>query len=81
MLILNRKIEEEIHIETPEGFIILKVVDIEGKTVKIGIDAPKKYPIFRKELLDMLDMENKESVFKKNFSDIPKIFGIDKHED
>jgi len=74
MLILNRKIEEEIHIETPEGFIILKVVDIEGKTVKLGIDAPKKFPIFRKELIDMINNENKESVYKKDIKDIPKIF-------
>jgi len=65
MLILNRKGEEEIYIETPEGRITLKVMGIDGKSVKLGIDAPKAFPIYREELYRQVNMENKESVIKK----------------
>jgi len=66
MLILNRKSEEEIYIETPQGRITLKVIGIDGKAVKLGIDAPKSFPIYREELYRQVNIENRESVVKKD---------------
>jgi carbon storage regulator len=81
MLVLNRKNNEEIYIETPEGRITIKVIDIDGKFVKIGIDAPRSFPIYREELYKQVNNENKESVIKKekirNITDIFKDFKND----
>lgn len=76
MLILNRKSEEEIYIETPQGRITLKVIGIDGKTVKLGIDAPKTFPIYREELYRQVNIENRESVIKKDaIGELSHLFG------
>jgi len=76
MLILNRKSEEEIYIETPEGRITLKVIGIDGKAVKLGIDAPKEFPIYREELYRQVNMENRESIAKKEaLGELTGLFG------
>jgi len=48
MLVLTRKIGESIAIETG---IHLTVVGVEGKNVRLGIDAPESVGILRSELL------------------------------
>ena len=76
MLVLNRKGEEEIYIETPEGRITLKVIGIDGRSVKLGIDAPKEFPIYREELYRQVNMENRESVVKKEaLGELSGLFG------
>ena len=76
MLVLNRKGEEEIYIETPEGRITLKVIGIDGKSVKLGIDAPKSFPIYREELYRQVNKENRESVIKKEaLGELSGLFG------
>ena len=60
MLVLTRKNKESIYIKVKnedgtEETIKIQVVGT-GKLVRLGIDAPKKYPIFREELLK--DKEN-----------------------
>ncbi|HOO32843.1 MAG TPA: carbon storage regulator CsrA [Thermotogota bacterium] len=81
MLVLNRKNNEEIYIETPEGRITLKVIEVDGKFVKIGIDAPKAFPVYREELYRQVNQENKESIMKsekvRNISDLFKNYNED----
>ncbi len=57
MLILTRKINEEIKIGSG---ITVKIISISDNTVKIGIDAPPNIQIVRTELYDKV----KESSFK-----------------
>jgi len=49
MLILKRKIGEELKINSN---IVLKVLSISDSQVKIGISAPNDVQIYRSELLD-----------------------------
>ncbi len=66
MLVLTRKIEEEIKIGDN---IVIKVLDVEGSSVKIGIDAPRDIVILRMEILEQVQKENIESA-SKNVVDI-----------
>lgn len=58
MLILSRKLNEEIVINND---IVISILEIDGDKIKLGIDAPKEYAILRKELLDAVKTTNKES--------------------
>lgn len=46
MLVLRRKVGEEIRIG--DG-VVIKVVAVNGRTVRIGIEAPRSMPIWRVE--------------------------------
>lgn len=48
MLVLTRKLGEQIRID---GIITITVVEASGGKVKIGIDAPAHFRVFRQELL------------------------------
>lgn len=48
MLVLSRKLGEKIYIGRD---IVLVVQDIDCNKVRIGIEAPRDVPIWRKELL------------------------------
>jgi carbon storage regulator len=48
MLVLTRRIGETVHISTD---IIVTVLEVNGKRIRIGIDAPTEVPIARGELL------------------------------
>lgn len=58
MLILTRRLGEGIQIG--EG-ITVKVVDVKGKHVKIGITAPNEIPIYREEIYEKIQAENRLS--------------------
>ncbi len=49
MLVLSRKLGEKIYINNN---ICITVVDIDRGKIRLGIEAPREVPIFRKELLD-----------------------------
>ncbi len=56
MLVLTRKKREAVLIAegtvTIEGeHITIRIIDVQGDRVRIGIDAPNKYQIAREELL------------------------------
>ena len=53
MLILERKSNESIIIETPDGNTIkIHMIDTTRGKAKVGIDAPKDYLILRDELVE-----------------------------
>lgn len=56
MLVLTRKTKEAITIG--DG-IEITVLGMEGDQVKLGIQAPKNVQIYRKEILDAIQNENK----------------------
>lgn len=81
MLVLSRKKDEEIYIETTIGNIILKIVDIDEKNVKVGITAPKNMPIYRREVYEKVYAVNKESVLHDDLKEITEVLGALKRED
>ena len=56
MLILTRKLGESITIGDDIKIVIL---EIKGKQVRIGIDAPRKYAIHREEVYQRIQEENR----------------------
>jgi carbon storage regulator len=55
MLVLSRKKNESIVID---GNIEIKIVGMDGDTVKIGIEAPRHVEIHRKEIYVSIQSEN-----------------------
>ncbi|MEG6532197.1 carbon storage regulator CsrA [Caldibacillus thermoamylovorans] len=58
MLILARKKGEAIQIGNE---IEIKIISIQGDQVKIGIDAPKTVEVYRKEIYEQIQEENKQA--------------------
>lgn len=58
MLILARKKGEAIQIGNG---IEIKIVSIQGDQVKIGIEAPKTVEVYRKEIYEQIQEENKQA--------------------
>lgn len=56
MLILSRKIDEKIRIGDD---IVITLIEVHGEQVKIGVEAPKHVKVFRQEVLDAIQTENK----------------------
>ena len=59
MLILSRKIDEKIKIGND---ITITLIDVHGDHVKIGVEAPKDVKVFRQEVFDAIQLENKAAV-------------------
>ena len=66
MLILTRKLNEEINID---GEITIKIISISDNQVKLGIEAPRDVQIVRKEILDRVK-ESTQDALKKS-KDLP----------
>jgi carbon storage regulator len=69
MLVLSRKVGETIVID---GRISVKLLRIEGDSVRIGIEAPANVPVHRKEVYDEIQKNNQEAVTKQGVP-VPKL--------
>ncbi len=58
MLILARRLNEQIVIGDD---IRVSVVDIRGDQVKLGIEAPRSVKVYRQEVYDAIQAENREA--------------------
>ena len=58
MLALARKVNQSIIIGND---IEITLLEIKGDQVKIGINAPKSVPIYRKEIYEQIQEENKKA--------------------
>lgn len=59
MLILARKIDEKIKIGND---ITLTIISVQGDQVKIGVEAPKNVKVFRQEVFDAIQEENRAAL-------------------
>ena len=55
MLILSRKTDQAIKIGDD---ITIRIIDIHGDQVKIGVDAPRDVKVFRQEVFNAIKTEN-----------------------
>lgn len=63
MLTLARKVNQAIIVNDN---IEITVLDVKGDQIKIGIDAPKSVPIYRKELYEQIQQANAEAANMNN---------------
>ncbi|BCR20793.1 carbon storage regulator CsrA [Borrelia miyamotoi] len=61
MLILSRKVNESIKIDSN---IEISILEIKKDSVKIAIKAPENIKILRSEIYDIIKEENKKSILK-----------------
>lgn len=63
MLVLTRKLGESIRIGDT---IIVKIVDLDGRHVKLGIEAPKNVSVNREEIYERIQRENRAASITKD---------------
>lgn len=56
MLVLTRRLGETIVIGDD---VVIKIVDIHGKQIRIGIEAPSEVSVYRGEIYERIMLENK----------------------
>ncbi len=77
MLVLTRKPGDGIVIGDN---ITIKIIEIKGGGIRIGIDAPKDKKIYRQEVYDRISAENIEAM-QWNVTDLDSISPIIKKND
>lgn len=71
MLALSRKKDEAIIINDN---IEVKILEIKGDQIKIGVSAPKSVPIYRKEVFTQIQEVNKEASQSVDMEKLKKLF-------
>ncbi|MBP5443648.1 MAG: carbon storage regulator CsrA [Treponema sp.] len=71
MLILSRKVDEKIKIGND---ITLTIIEIHGELVKIGVEAPKNVKVFRQEVYEAIQAENKAAATQTSDDALKNIF-------
>lgn len=73
MLTLTRRVGERIAIGANIEVIVL---DVSGGKVKIGIKAPRELPVYRGELVDRIEAENKRAMAQTGITSVGDEFTI-----
>ncbi len=63
MLVLTRKIGESIKINED---VKITVIDVKGKNIRLGIEAPRETKIYREEVFLRIKEENQTAVVRIN---------------
>ena len=71
MLALARKVNQSIVIGND---IEVTLLEIKGDQIKIGINAPKSVPIYRKEIFAQIQEENKSAMQEVDVSKARQLF-------
>ena len=71
MLILSRKVDEKIKVGDD---ITITIIEVRGDQVKIGVEAPKHVKVFRQEVFDAIQTENKAAATQISPDQLKKLF-------
>ncbi|MBU1863480.1 MAG: carbon storage regulator CsrA [Candidatus Omnitrophica bacterium] len=77
MLVLSRKPNESIMIGND---VEVKIVEVKGDYVKLGITAPKAIPVHRKEIYEAIQRENIQAT-KTSITDLAQLDDIFKKKE
>ena len=72
MLILLRKIDQKIRIGDD---IVITLIDVKGDQVKIGVEAPSNVKVYRQEVFEAIQSENKAAASQISMERLGKLFG------
>ena len=72
MLALTRKKGEALVINNN---VEVTILEIRGDKIKIGVNAPKEVPVYRKEVYLQIQKENKASVAEDKMEALKNLFG------
>lgn len=70
MLALARKVNESIIINDN---VEVTILEIKGDQIKIGIDAPKSVPVYRKEIYSQIQNSNVEAAKNDGLSALSEL--------
>ena len=72
MLALTRKKGEALVINNN---VEITILEIRGDQIKIGVNAPKEVPVYRKEVYLQIQKENRASVAADKMAELKNLFG------
>ena len=72
MLALTRKKGEALVINNN---VEITILEIRGDQIKIGVNAPKEVPVYRKEVYLQIQKENKASAAEDKMAELKNLFG------
>ena len=71
MLILSRKVDQKIKIGDD---ITLTIIEVREGQVKIGVEAPKHVKVFRQEIFEAIQDENKAAATQTTPEQLQRLF-------